>query len=172
MSRSTYNSLYCQLRRARKLDELMHFLEDPSVPNPGAYSRCVEAGPMLAGWGFAHSASSIWRLYRRHVLAWRMGVAQTRVKYTENPAIADEEIRRITTQRTVEFLAHPDLDPHVLVHLARIELQKDVLGLHKKKFQATLWNKLDYAMTALAEEIKKNPEALAALKALHKAIPS
>ena len=65
MSKPTYNSLYCQLRRANKLDELMLFLEDPSFPKPGTYSRCAKAGPMLAGRGFPHSPSSIWRLHAR-----------------------------------------------------------------------------------------------------------
>lgn len=170
MSRPTYDSLYYQLRRAKKLDDLMHFLEDPSFPHPGTYSRCVKAEPVLAGWGFTHSPSSIWRLYRRHILSWRMGMAYSSAEYTEDRNRIEEDIRDMTAQRTFEFLAQPNLDPHVLVHLARIKHQQEVLCHHEKKFKAARETKLETAITALSEEIKSSPEACVALTALHKAL--
>jgi hypothetical protein len=170
MSRPTYNSLYYQLRRANKLDELMNFLEDPSVPNPGSYSRCAKAESLLAGWGFTHSPSSIWRLYRRHILTWRMGIAQSSAEYIEDPKKMDEDIRDMTAQRTFEFLMQPNLHPDALVHLARIKHQMDVLRFNEKKFQATLQTKLETAITALYEEIRNCPEAVVAWTAMQKAL--
>jgi hypothetical protein len=172
MSKPTSTSLYHQLRRAKKLDELMLFLENPSLPKPGSYSRCVEAGPMVAGWGFARSPSSIWRLYRQHILAWRMGVAQSGVTYAEDPALVEREIREMAAQRAFEFLAHPDLDPNVLVHLARIEQQKEVIRHQKEKFKAAQLTKLEFAVEALSEEIKSRPQAVVAFTAPRETLKS
>ena len=171
MNKPHRDSLYMKLHEAGKLDDLMIFLEDPKIPakakNKSLYPYAAE---MVTGWGFPCTHAAIRELYRTRSLLWRITTARQTAQSTEELPAYENEISKITSQRTFELLTNPSLDARVLVSLAKLEVQKDALRHNERKFKASLLTKLETAIDALAEEIKANPKACEALSVLHAAL--
>jgi len=150
------------------LDQLMVFLEDPPA---GTRDRWKEGAKMCGDWGITCSGASVWRLYRSHILEWRLRLAQEAAAGAgETPESLREKTAQIVSLRAFEVLANPQSPPACLVSLARIELRKQALQLAREKHQDSRTDKIQVALDALADKSRLNREVAFAFDQLKKAL--
>jgi hypothetical protein len=113
------DSILNLLKSEGHLDDFMIAMTEASDKQRGAIG--LEFCKKL---GFKTSRSSIYENYRRHYLLWQLGFARSTAMATEKESTFDAEAKRLTAQRVFELLASPDLDPKVLVALARLEVAR------------------------------------------------
>jgi hypothetical protein len=146
------------------LDQLMIFLDDPPA---GTRDRWKEGAKMCGDWGIACSGASVWRLYRSHVLEWRLRLAQEAAASAgETPQFLQEKTAQFVSLRTFEVLANPQSPPACLVNLARIELRKQALEFARQKHQDGQKDKIQLALEDLAKQVRCNREAAFAFREL------
>ena len=150
------------------LDQLMIFLDDPPAD---VRDRWKEGAKMCGDWGITCSGTSVWRLYRSHVLEWRLRLAQEAAASAgETPQALQEKTAQIVSLRTFEVLANPHSPPACLVSLARIELRKQALELARQKHQDHQKTRTEVALEELENQAYLNRDATFALGKLKEAL--
>jgi hypothetical protein len=161
MSKPRSDSLYARLKPAQREQLLLHL-------NSGG---AIDAAVTLAGvWGVKTSIGAVSQFYQVHCFEWQLGIAKAAAKTTEDCSTFEAETSRVLAQKTFEALLKTDIDPKVLVALARLEADKQQRELEREKFKASLRTKLEAGMEALKTEIQKNPKALKAFEDLQGAL--
>ena len=149
-------------------DQLMIFLDDPPAD---VCDRWKEGAKMCGDWGIPCSGASVWRLYRAHVLEWRLRCAQEAgASLGETPETLQNKTAQFVSLRTLEVLANPHTAPACLVNLARIELRKQALELARLKHQDQQKDRIQVALEELAERSLLNRDAAFALGRLKEAL--
>ena len=150
------------------LDQLMIFLDNPP---PGISDRWKEGAKMCSDWGIPCTGASVWRLYRSHILEWRLRLAQEGGSTVgETPESLIEKTAQMVTLRTFEVLANPQSPPACLLGLARIELRKKDLEFARQKHKDHQTDKIQIALDALEDKARLNWEAAFALGKLKAAL--
>jgi len=138
------------------LDQLMIFLE---TPPPDVRDRWKKGAEMCAEWGIPCTGASVWRLYRSHVLEWRLRLAREATPTTEPPESLEEKATQLVALRTFEVLANPNSTAADLLSLARIQFRKQTLEFARQKHSDNQRDKLNLALDALKVAVHKNREA-------------
>ena len=126
---------------------------------------------MCSDWGIPSTGASVWRLYRSHVLEWRVRLAREAASTVgETPESLTEKTGQMVALRTLEVLANPQSPPACLVGLARIELRKQALEFARQRHEDRQTDKIQIALDALADQVRLNREAAFAFKKLKEAL--
>jgi hypothetical protein len=156
-------SLFHELQQNPGTDEesrfgqLMIFLDKPP---PGVGDRWKKGAKMCAKWGISCTGASVWRLYRRYVVDWRLFVAKEATEeIDESPKEMEERTTQLTASRVLEVLSDPETSPASLIDLARLELKRVALDITRKKLYYKHQSTRDLALIALFEVADRYPES-------------
>jgi len=169
------DSLHDRLTQEQR-HELMIFITDAGQ-NPAIKDRFKSGLDLCTKWGIKTSRTSVYDFFRRYNFGWRLELGAWAAKHTEGMSSFDKESRLLTAQKLFAQIADSECPVKYLIMIRSLQLEQDkvnqkneALEHSKEKFRESLRTKLDAGMNALFEQIKNNPKALEAFKAMKAAI--
>ena len=119
------DSILAALQKKGCLDAFMQ-----AMTNVAGETRGTVGVEFCKKLGFKTSRTAVYEGYRRYYVQWQLGFSLSTALATESGATFGAQATRVARQRFLEALSDPDLDPKILLAIAR----QDVRGIRIPDF--------------------------------------
>jgi len=128
---------------------------------------------LCESWGIKTSRTAVHDFFKRYYYGWRVELGAFIAQRMQNMPSYEKELRHVTVQKIFGEITDADcsMKDLLMVRALQLEEQKiaqraEVLEHNKEKFRESLRSKLEAGMNALFDQIKDNPQALAAFETM------